>query len=410
MSTQEGAGARIRAARHMRQLSAQQLADKVHISANYLLKIEQGKRNATRRIMLDLAKALHVGIEILDGQPDYGEAEGQERVQAVIPDLRRILLCYNSPEDLDVAPRPLPVLTAEVDQISALRRDAHYAPMGPLLPPLIVELTHVALGAGGHEQERAFWDLARAYRAVNSLAHKLGHHDLSNTALDRVRWAADKSGDPLMQVTAGYLMAGAMLRQGAYGAGRRLLEGLRAELERLQPEHAYTRQALQVDGALLLKLAMVEARCGDVEAVRSRLDEARHVAALAGEADALAYETSFGPTNIRIHEVAALLDIGDTGRALALVKEWGEAEGRELWTPPEGTVGERASHHHIDFAAVQLAEGDRAASFASLREARRIAPQHTRFRPTARETVATLIRLDRHAPETMAGMARWMGI
>ncbi|MER5973004.1 helix-turn-helix transcriptional regulator [Streptomyces sp. NPDC002055] len=409
MTTGTTTGQRIRTTRHMRQLSAQQLADRVHVSSNYLLKIESGARRASRRILLDLARALHVGIEVLDGLPDYGEAEGQERAQTIIPDLRRVLLTYDSPDDLDVTPRALPVLTAEVDQVSALRRDAAYAEMGPLLPSLVTELTHVALGATGRDQRRAYWDLARVYRAVNSLAHKLGHHDLSNTALDRVRWAADRSGDPLMQVTAGYLVAGAMLRQGAMDGARRKLLGLRAELGRLQSEGCYTASALAVDGGLLLKLAIVEARAGDHAAVRTLLDETREVARMAGDLDVLEYETSFGPTNIRIHEVAALLEIGATEEALARVGEWGRDEGRGLWTPPAGTVGERASHHWIDLAAVQLAEGDRHGSFASLQEARRIAPGHTRFRPQARETVATLVRLDRHSEESLAGMARWMG-
>jgi transcriptional regulator with XRE-family HTH domain len=409
MHDTDGVGARIREWRHTRQFSAQQLADKIHVSPSYLLKIEAGKRVASRRIINQLAKALRIGPEVLDGQPIYGEAEQQEQVNAVVPELYRVLLCYDSPDDLETPVRPLSVLAAEVDQVSVMRRDARYGPMGPLLPPLITELTHVALSAQGREQERAFWELARTYRAANSLAHKLGYQHLSSTALERVQWAADRSGDLLMQVTAGYLKAGAMLRVGAYGPGRRLLAQLMRQVEGSVPEGCWNEQQLAVQGALLLKLAMIEARDGDEASVADLLDEARDTSGAMGGGDSLAYETSFGPTNIRIHEVAALLDIGDTGQAVARAREWGHEQGRELWTPPAGVVAERASHHFIDFAAAQLAEGDRAGAFTSLQEARRIAPQHTRFRPQARETVATLIRLERDAPESLAGMARWMG-
>ncbi|WP_329159586.1 hypothetical protein OHA63_25870 [Streptomyces anulatus] len=206
-------------------------------------------------------------------------------MHAVIPELRRILLCYDTPDDLDIAPRPLPVLASEVDQVATLRRDGRYAPMGPLLPAVITELSHIALSGRNGEREQAYGHLARAYRAVNSLAHKMGHHDLSGTALERVRWAADRSGDPLMQFTAGYLVVGAMLRQGAYISARRKLLALRTELERLQPEHSYTNDALAVDGALLLKLAVLEARENNPDGVDDYLREAESVARLAGNRD-----------------------------------------------------------------------------------------------------------------------------
>jgi transcriptional regulator with XRE-family HTH domain len=403
-------GTRIRGWRHTRQLSAQQLADKLHISPSYLMKIETGKRVASRRLITKIADALHVGVNTIDGQPYYGEAEQQEQVNAVVPELHRVLLCYDSPDDLDAAPRPLAVLAAEVDQVSAMRRDAEYGRMGPLLPSLLTELTHLALTARYQEiEQRAFWELARAYRAANSLAHKLGYPHLSSTALDRVAWAAGRSGDPLMQVTAGYLRAGALLRAGAYGPSRRLLKSLMTTVERSVPEGCWNEQQHAVFGPLQLKFAMIEARDGGESDVRHWLDEARGTAQAMSNRDSLAYETSFGPTNIRIHEIAALLDIGDTEQAVARVGEWGEEQRRELWAPPPETVAERSSHHYIDFAAAQLSEGDRRGAFASLQEARRIAPQHTRFRPQARETVATLIRIERDAPETLAGMARWMG-
>lgn len=85
------------------------------------MKIENGSRVAPRRTLNKIAKALHVGTEVLDGQPIYGEAERQEKVNAIVPELHRVLLCYDSPDDIDGEPRPLAVLSAEVDQVSAMR-------------------------------------------------------------------------------------------------------------------------------------------------------------------------------------------------------------------------------------------------------------------------------------------------
>lgn len=402
-------GDRLRIARRTRKLSAAQLAQKVAISPSYVQKLESGARKASPSLVLALAKALHFGPEVLTGQPYYGEPEAEDGVHAVIPELRRIMLCYDTPDELEIAPRPLSVLASEVDQVAALRRDARYAPMGPLLPPVITELTHLALGSRNGDQAKAFWHLARAYRAVNSLAHKMGHHDLSNTALERVRWAADQSGDPLMKFTAGYLVAGAMLRQGAYSSARRKLQALRQELERLQPERSFTDDALAVDGALLLKLAVLEARENNPDRADDYLREAEVVARMAGNRDSLAYEMSFGPTNIRIHEVHAMIDMGDTEQALARLAEWSDAPGEE-WAPPASTVGERSSHHFIDVASAKLAAGDRAGAFGDLRRARKVAPNHTRFHPSARETVAALLRMDAHPSNELSTFGSWAGV
>ncbi|MFD3836778.1 helix-turn-helix transcriptional regulator [Streptomyces sp. NPDC058642] len=402
-------GDRLRIARKVRRLSVAQLAQKVAVSPSYIEKLESGKRKAPLSLVLALAKGLHFGVEVLTGQPYYGEPEAEDGVHAVIPELRRIMLCYDTPDELDIAPRGLPVLASEVDQIAALRRDARYAPMGPLLAPIITELTHVALSAQGDEERSAFWHLARAYRAVNSLAHKLGHHDLSTTALERVRWAADQSRDPLMQVTAAYLVTGAMLRQGAYSSARRKLLALRRELERIQPERSYTEDALAVDGALLLKLAVLEARENNPDRASEYLREAEQVSRVAGDRDSLAYEMSFGPTNIRIHEVHAMIDTGDTEQALARLGEWSPTSGGE-WMPPATTVGERSSHHFIDVASAKLATGDRVGAFADLQRARKVAPNHVRFHPSVRETTSALLRLETHPSNELSAFGSWAGL
>ncbi|MGW1223720.1 helix-turn-helix domain-containing protein, partial [Streptomyces californicus] len=264
MST-DHVGQRIREVRKTRQLTVRQLAEKLSVSTSLLEKFESGDRSPSSGTIARIAKALSVGPDRLTGQPFAGEAETEDQFQAVIPELRRILLTYDNPDDLLTAPRPLAVLAAEMDHVAQLRQDGQYASLGPLLPGLLAELTHAAHTARGEEQQRAYWWLARGYRATNSLAHKLGYHDLSLTAVERVHWAADRSGDPLMQVTAAYLRSGAMIRMGAYGSARRVLEALEQEIERLAPEASLSEAQLAVQGAILLKLAILEARDGRPE-------------------------------------------------------------------------------------------------------------------------------------------------
>ncbi|MFI2612037.1 helix-turn-helix domain-containing protein [Kitasatospora sp. NPDC018619] len=400
-------GERIREHRKLRHLTVRELAGRLNISVSALEKYENGSRNPAPGLVVRMARALGVGQDRLTGQPYLNGAESEDGVQAVIPELRRIMLTYNSPDDLDAAPRPLPVLGAEMQQVARMRQDGAYVPMAPLLPALLSELTHVALSTTGYQQMQAFGWLARGYRAANSLSHKLGYHDLSLTAIDRVHWAADRSGEPLLQVTAAYLRAGAMMRTGSFGSARRILTELIAEVERLAPEGCPTEHDNAVIGAILLKLAVLEARDGHPERSTQYLREAQFLAGLLG--DTTVQELSFGPTNVRIHQVAALLDIGDTEQALARLAEWGAEQGAEEWTLPTGLAAERSSHHHIDVASARLAAGDRGLAFASLQRARRAAPNHTRFHPTTRSTAATLVRLDRHATDEVTAFARWAG-
>ncbi|MFG3050308.1 helix-turn-helix domain-containing protein [Kitasatospora sp. NPDC048239] len=402
-------GERIREHRKIRHLTVRELARRVDTSESAMEKYEAGSRNPAPGMVVRIATALSIGPERLLGQPYVNGAESEDGVQIVIPALRRIMLTYNSPDDLDAAPRPLPVLAAEMEQVARMRQNGAYVPMAPLLPGLLSELTHVAFTSVGREQARAYGWLARGYRAANSLSHKLGYHDLSLTAIDRVHWAADRSGEPLLQVTAAYLRAGAMLRTGSFASARRILTELVDEVERLAPEQCHTKAHLAVTGALYLKLAILEARDGQPDRSAQYLAEARVLAAwVGGDTDHM--ELSFGPSNVRIHEIAGLIDTGDTEQALARLHQWGEEQGAEEWTLPAGLASERSSHHHIDVASARLAQGDRDRAFRSLKRARAVAPNHARFHPTVRTTAATLVRLDRGGSDEVASFAKWAGV
>jgi transcriptional regulator with XRE-family HTH domain len=403
-------GENIRTLRKMRSFTVRQLAAKATISASSLEKYESGDRNPTPAVITALASALSVGPEVLNGQPYYNSTEADEGIQAVIPDLRRVLATYDSPDALTIAPRPIEVLAAETERVSLMRQNASYVRMGHVLPGLLAELSHTALESGGEDQQQAFWWLARGYRAANSLAHKLGHHDLSNTALERFRWAADRSADPHMQVTAAYLRAGMLVRLGAFDSARRILQGLVGEIDRLAPEGSLTEVLLALRGAVLLKLAIVEARDGGGDRVDGLLGEAQLLADMGGGRDTDFYEMSFGPTNVRIHRFAAMTEEGDAEQALARLEEWGAEQRVSEWVLPISIAAERSSHHHIDVAAARLTQADRRGAFGSLKEARVLAPVHTRFHPSVRHTAEALVRADRTDDAELAAFARWVGV
>ncbi|MFI0152527.1 helix-turn-helix domain-containing protein [Streptomyces lydicus] len=110
--------------------------------------------------------------------------------------------------------------------------------------------------------------------------------------------------------------------------------------------------------------------------------------------------TAFGRDSVRIHEVSVAVSLGDgqVGRALELAREW---------TPPGDLPAERRSGFYIELARAQLWSGSPDEAFASLKTARRIAPQHVREHRWVREDAGTLRRLKRSDAASLSAFAEW---
>lgn len=293
--------------------------------------------------------------------------------------------------------RPLRVLADEVDAACRLRLDAKYVPLAESIPGLMAELSTFAHTANERERAQAFWLLAAAYRCADAVVHKVGHLDLSASAIDRISWAADRSGDELMVGTAMYVRAEIFFDTGAIGSGLRLIGDA---AEPLAARASSDLRAASVYGALHARAAVLAAKNSDAGAARTHLAIAQAAAGAIGE-DREYYYTSFGPSNCKIHEVAAMVELGDGAAALTAAKDW---------APPVGLPAERASHHFIDLARAQVWERDFTGAISSLLNARRIAPQHTRAHPYAKACVESVLRLAPRRPQATLGLATWLGI
>jgi hypothetical protein len=113
------------------------------------------------------------------------------------------------------------------------------------------------------------------------------------------------------------------------------------------------------------------------------------------------YGLIFGPTNVKIHEVATAIELEDADEVI---------RRNEGFEPPASLPVERSSHHYIDVARAQLVAGQPQQALDSLVKADHLAPQHTRNHPMARETVTGLIRVHNRLPESLRSMARRMGV
>ncbi|MFJ6937523.1 hypothetical protein [Streptomyces sp. NPDC101132] len=149
-----------------------------------------------------------------------------------------------------------------------------------------------------------------------------------------------------------------------------------------------------------MRAAVVIARAGDAGAAHDHLREA---AALAdGLAEGIYSGTAFGPSSVRVHEVAVAVSLGGehVGTALDLAREW---------QPGDELPAERRSGFYVELSRAQLWAGRPDEAFASLRTARGLAPQHVREHPWAREDIGKILRIKRSTSEALASFAEWIG-
>jgi transcriptional regulator with XRE-family HTH domain len=397
MLEEDSIGSRVSSARKFRGLTQRRLADLAHVSYSLLTKVESGHVPATPAFIAAVARALRVDIVELTGQPYRGHTAREDQAHATIPEIRRVLLAHDVPTSADVEMPALADLAARVRHASTLRQAARYAELGEMVPELIGQLATAAHRLEGDEKNRAYGLLAEAYGAADAVVYKLGYTDLSSLAVDRVCWASLRSGDQLLVAASHWLRSSSFLTNGAYAEANALLSWARDDLEPLLSRA--DERTWSVYGSLHLKQAIVAARSNESDTAWAHVAEAQRAAAASGDNNH--YQLAFGPTNVRIHEVAVAVELGDMAEAI------GRAEGFEL--PPD-MPAERSSHHYIDLARAYLWHGNRQQALECLQRARKLAPQQTRYHPMVRDTLQSLARAERRSTRTLRGFAAWVGL
>jgi len=392
---QGGVGARVAALRKARGLSQTGLAQRAAVSYSLLTKIESGHAPATPAVIGALARALRADIPRLTGQPYEAASATSPGIYEPVAQLRRLLLAYDVPTQAAAAPRPLDEVAADVAAMSALRRTAGFKHLAAVLPPLVEELQFPALTAAQPERDRALRLLAQVYYGVECLASGVGYQDVYFLAIERLSWCADQLGDPLLVAAARWGRAGPLMREGAYGAGLRLLGRARDELE---ADAGGGNASLAVTGSLHLREALVAARAGRADEAWGHLDEAADLAGRVGETDV--HDLAFGPSAAVMYAVSVGADLGDGVRAL---------DAAAARTAPLELAPELLGCHCIDLARARLLVGDRAGALRALQDARRASPQQVRHHPQSRETVLAVAAGGRGGGE-LAAFASWLGI
>lgn len=396
----EGVGELLRELRTARRWTQEELADRSGSGASRrtIIGVEGGNPPSTAFIKA-VSAALEIDPVVLLSPGSQQTAPLLRKVEAVLPEIRRVLATYDCPPDLPGPPRGLAVIAKDVQHASALRLGAKYGELAEMIIPLIDELSFVAHSATGRTREEAFGRLAAAYRCVDALVYKSGHPEISPEAVERIKWAADKSADPLMVATATYVRAQGFFDLPATATAQGLHVITRAA-EPLETAVSTDARTASVYGSLHARAAVLAAKGGMLHEADGHLAVAREAAGLIGR-DTTVYGTFFGVAQWRIIEIATYVEMGNGAAAVRA------AEG---WMPEAGTPDERSSHALIDLARAFTWEAQYARAFDCLIRARRIAPQHTRMHPLVAPTFEQVRDRSRRRLEKAAEFAAWLGL
>lgn len=381
----ESVGARIARIRKLRGMTQHQLAAAANVSRSMLAQVEKGHSSASTVWVGAVANALRVDASRL-----YGDDE-PEQLLDVLPILRRTLAATDL-MDPDLEPEPIEQLRALSAKVSQWRRDTQYRKIVQVLPDLVDRL----LISGNEAGEPAYALLTDAYRAANTVAHKLGYSDLSLTATERMEWAATRSGDLLLLATTHYVKAATLARVGASQHALRLLTRSMADIEPIVDDDA---AAAAVYSILHMRAGTIAAAAGDADASRSHLAEAERLAR--GFGDRIIYDTPVGPTNVKLYQVCAEVDLGEPGRAIDV------ARGTRL---QKSTPIERQAYFWLDTARAHLLNGDPDAAITALYESRLASPEHFRSSPTVKNIVKTAATQQRRASDSLRSLANYAGL
>ncbi len=380
MKESESVGARVKRYRNLRGMDQHQLAAKSGVSYSMVTKVESGHASPSAFTVGKIAAALNI-----DSSRLYADEEHEQTLD-IVPVLRRTLFAADLlPDDLE--PEPLDQLRRKVEQVGVWRRGTQYKKIGEVLPDLVEHL----LLAGQQEGEPAYALLVDAYRAANSLAHKLGYIDLSTVATERMESAAVKSGDPLRVASVSYLKAATLARLGEGKHALRLLDRAMAQIEHLVGNDPV---AAAVYSTLHMRAGTIAATLADADASRSHLAEAARLAATFP--DQVVYDTVVGATNVKLFQIAAETDLGNAERAVEI------SLGVQL---PKGYAKERQTYFWLDSARAHLLAGEPDQAIEALLESRAVAPEHFRSSPTVKATVRAAADQQRVATDTLRSLA-----
>ncbi|MEV0620813.1 helix-turn-helix transcriptional regulator [Nonomuraea sp. NPDC050404] len=403
MTSNLSIGQRVAWYRRRRGMSQDVLAGLVGRTTDWLSKAENDRITLDRlSVIKSLANALDVSLGDLLAEPHLFEWT-DESGDRTIPALRAAITDYRQLSPItelivNAEPPRLATLKSAIDGVWRAYQGARYSYVIRVLPGLVSEAHHAARVGDGDARLASLGVLGQVYHAAASILTKVGEADLAWIAAERGLTFARESGDQLITASLLRCVTHALLANGRYTAAKQLTVDA-AEL--LSPGLPLaTPELLSVYGTLYLAGSMAAARDDDRDATRAFLAEARESAVRLGR-DANYVWTAFGPTNVRIHEVATAIELGDIQVAVDL-------------GPGLDTIGlpvERRARHGLAVAHAFSLRNRTEDALTALLEAETIAPEQVRHHYLSRQLTMSWIRRQKGKPGfQLAALARRLHI
>lgn len=382
-------GRRVARWRARRGLTRRQFADLCGRSLSWVDKVESGERGLLRLPMLErVAEVLHISVETLTGTSEVHQARHCldvfeiSAIRAALQSYQAISRVFVPTSAEMTEPPDLDRLTQQVTYAWTAFQNAHWPLLGQLLPRLLTTAqVAVAAYAGADDHaRRARTLLSQTYQVTASMLWKLKEDDLAWLAAERGFVLAEETGDNLLISDAARRVAQGLMVMSHYDQA---LELVWAGISRLEPGRGTgSAMHLSLYGMLFLRGAVVAARASNHTAARDLLDEGHDVARQLGY-DGNECFTAFGPTNVHLHQVAVLLDLGDGAGAIEASRH----------VTPDGLSRlpkERRASYYLDVARGHSLSGQRDEAVSTLLTADRLFPDEIRCRPLAIDLIERL--------------------
>lgn len=376
-------GQRVRYWRQRRNLDRKRFADMVGRSTSWLDKIERGERDLLRLPMLDrVAEVLSIDPRVLiDSERACSAVQCSDavEVQAIRKALGRYPMIAG---DQDSSGRAtMHVVQRQLDYAGHAWLSSHFTSVGRILPQLISDAQVMVTQAEEGSRPLARRALVMAYRLACSVLLKYDSTDIAWLAADRAMHTAHAGDDTIALARATRSVARAISHTGqldeAVTVSTAMADRLRPQLSRPDPD------IVPLFGMLLLAAEITAAKQGDSSLAQSLHDEAHAALTRLGPAHRL-HHTVFGPANVEVHRVSALVRLREGGQALR------HAEGIDPALVTE-LPAERRANLLLDLTDANAQTGRYRAAIQTLLDADQLAPEEVRCRPLARRLITGLL-------------------
>jgi transcriptional regulator with XRE-family HTH domain len=384
-------GRRVARWRARRGLTRRQFAELCGRSLSWVDKVESGERGLLRLLMLErVAEVLHVSVDDLTDATEVRQAKHCldffeiSAIRAALQSYQAISRVFVPPFIEASEPPKLDRLAKQVTYAWTVFQNANWPLLGQALPRLLTAAqTAVAAYVGADDEARhARMLMSQAYQVTASTLFKLKEVDLAWLAAERGFVLAEQTEDSLLISDAARRVAQGLTVTSHYDQS---LELLRADIDRLEPGRGNGSAIyLSLYGMLFLMGAVVAARANKAAVARDLLNEGHSVARQLGY-DGNECFTAFGPTNVHLHQVAVLLDLGDGAGAVIAARQ----------VTPDGLARlprERRANYYLDVARGHCLAGQNDDAVGTLLAAESSFPDEIRCRPIAIDLVDDLRR------------------